>query len=142
MTRPDPNGLATVPLFAGLSSSQLSELATHFEVEQYPAGHSTVSTGSHGYAFFIIAEGSAHAELDGDVLERLQPGAVFGEMAFFAPNSRRSATVVADSPITVYSMFGTQFRAMQMALPEVAQRLEDLFHERQARVAAHGGDHG
>ena len=64
----------------------------------------------HGYALFVLDEGRARAELNGQVLEQLEPGAVFGEVAFFAPNSWRSATVVAETHIRVFSMFGTHFR--------------------------------
>lgn len=136
MENPQPAELAAVPLFAGLSSDQLATLAQRFEVDEIPAGKNPLQTGSHGYAFFVLASGNAHAELDGVVLEQLGPGAVFGEMAFFAPDSRRSATVVADTDIRVFSMFGTEFRVMQTELPDVAQRLEQTFAERHARVEA------
>ena len=134
MVQPDPEQLAEVPLFAGLSSDQLVRLATHFEMEEFAAGQSPARTGRHGYAFYILAEGAAHAELDGRLLEQLEPGSVFGEMAFFDPSSRRTATVVPDTAITVYTMFGTRFREMQSELPEVAQRLQDLFEVRNART--------
>ena len=142
MEQPKPGDLARIPLFAGLSEEQLAALAERFEVETFPAGHSPVRTGTHGYVFFVLAAGTAHAELDGQLLERLEPGAVFGEMAFFAPSSRRSATIVPETDITVFSMFGTQFRQMQLELPEVAHRLEDLVHERLERSHAASEDHG
>jgi CRP-like cAMP-binding protein len=139
MSHPDPGQLASVPLFAGLSDPQLADLAEHLEVEQFEAGHPPARSGNHGYAFFVLAEGRAHAELDGQVLENLEPGAVFGEMAFFAPDSKRAATVIPDTPVKVYSMFGTDFRVMQANVPEVAERLEALFQERHARTeSVHG----
>jgi len=57
---------------------------------------------------------------------------VFGEMAFFAPDSRRNADVMAETPVRVFTMFGTHFREMQVEMPEVAARLEQLIEERAA----------
>jgi len=134
MDNPDPNRLALVPLFQGLTDDQRQRLSSWLDIEVFDAGHSPVRANQHGYAFFVLDEGRALAELDGQVLERLEPGAVFGEMAFFAPSSRRSATIVAETPIRVFSMFGTHFREMQMEMPEIAGRLQQLFEERAARV--------
>jgi CRP/FNR family cyclic AMP-dependent transcriptional regulator len=136
MEHPDPNRLATVPLFQGLSDEQRHMLAAWLEVEVFTPGRPPARKDQSGYAFFILDSGQAHAELDGEVLETLQPGAVFGEMAFFSPSGRRSATIVPDSEIRVFSMFGTYFRQMQSELPEVAARLERLVEERSARVQA------
>jgi CRP-like cAMP-binding protein len=130
----EPNRLALIPLFAGLSHDQLTRLAGWMSVERFDVGESPIRASQHGYAFFVLDEGRARAELDGQVLEELEPGAVFGEMAFFAPNSRRNATVVAETPIRVFSMFGTQFRVMQTDMPDVAARLRRLFEERAARL--------
>ena len=139
MTHPGIAELAQVPLFEGLSEDVLAALAARMDVEELEAGKSPARTGAHGYAFYVLGSGKAHAELDGQVLEALEPGAVFGEMALFAPDSRRTSTVVADTPIVIYTMFGTDFRTMTMEHPEVAQRLKDLYEERAARV--HSVDH-
>ena len=139
MDNPDPNRLALVPLFQGLTDDQRQRLSSWLDVEVFDVGHSPVRANQHGYAFFVLDEGQARAELDGQVLERLGPGAVFGEMAFFAPSSRRSASIVAETPIRVFSMFGTHFREMQMEMPEVAGRLQQLFEERAARLRSTEG---
>jgi CRP-like cAMP-binding protein len=136
---PEPDRLALIPLFAGLSHEQLTRLAGWMEMKEYDIGQSPIRASQHGYAFFVLDEGRARAELDGHVLETLEPGDVFGEMAFFAPNSRRNATVVAETPIRVLSMFGMHFRMMQTEMPDVAARLERVFDERAARMSA-GGD--
>ena len=71
-------------------------------------------------------------------VDEYEPGSVFGEMAFFDHRGRRWADVVCDSPVRVFSMFGTHFREMQQCMPEVAARLQRLFEERAARHAALG----
>jgi CRP-like cAMP-binding protein len=135
MESPDPNRLAQVPLFEGLNEDQLRRLAGWLRVDQFDVGRSPIHADQHGYAFFVLDQGRARAELDGQVLEQLEPGAVFGEGAFFSPDSRRSANIVAETPIQVFSMFGTHFREMQTEMPEVAARLQRLSEERTARTA-------
>jgi CRP-like cAMP-binding protein len=61
-------------------------------------------------------------------------------MAFFTTNSRRSATIVAETPIRVFSMFGTHFREMQTEMPEVGARLQRLVDERTARMGGTAGE--
>jgi CRP-like cAMP-binding protein len=136
MVNPDPEALTKVPLFAGLSDDERQKLASWLEVEQFEAGRLPARANQSGYAFFILDDGRAHAELNGEVLEILEPGAVFGEMVFFDPRARRSADVVPETPIRVFSMFGTRFREMQKEMPDVAARLEQMFRERAARVQA------
>lgn len=140
MTHPDPAELSAVPLFAGLSAEQLAELSTQFEVNEYLPGQSPVRSGDHGYAFFVLADGAARVEVDGQVVDHLVPGSVFGEMAFFASNSRRAATIVPDSPIRVFTLFGADFRTMSAQYPEVAHRLEQLYTEHLARDQALMGE--
>jgi CRP-like cAMP-binding protein len=139
MDGPDPSALRKVPLFAGLTDDERARTADWLEVDEYEAGRLLTRTNEAGYAFFILDTGHAHAELHGKLLGVLEPGSVFGEMAFFDPRGRRSADVVCDSRVRVFSMFGTHFREMQQCMPQVAARLERLSDERAARVRATEG---
>lgn len=134
MSNPDPLRLANVPLFQGLGPEELAKIAEWLEVEEYAPGQLPVRGQEHGYAFFILDEGQAHAEVNGQVTEVLQPGGVFGEIAFFVRDGRRTATIVADTPLRVFSMFGTRFRQLQSEMPAVAARIEALATERFARA--------
>jgi signal-transduction protein with cAMP-binding, CBS, and nucleotidyltransferase domain len=134
MANPDPAALEKVPLFAGLSDDERRTLASWLEVDEFDAGRLPARAGQSGYAFYILAQGRAHAELDGKVLEVYEPGAVFGEMAFFEKSGRRTADVVPDTRIQVYRMFGTRFREMQHDMPEVAARIEQLVEAHSART--------
>jgi CRP-like cAMP-binding protein len=139
MINPDPAALAKVPLFAGLSADELQKIAAWLDVEEFAAGRLPARDHQAGYAFFILDEGQAQAEHDGKVLEVLGPGDVFGEMAFFDPSGRRSADVVPQTKVRVFTMFGTRFREMQQEMPEVAARLEQLVRERSARTRSADG---
>ena len=131
---PDAERLAAAPLFEDLSEEQVQKLAVWFEPREYDAGNVPLHHDQHGYVFYVIDDGSAHAEIDGQVLTRLGPGDYFGEMAFFADDGRRTADVIADTSLRVWAVFGTSFREMQLALPDVAARLVETARERFDRM--------
>lgn len=129
---PDPTRLAASPLFDALTDDQREQLAPWFEFREYDAGKVPLHHDQLGYVFYVIDDGKARAELDGRVLNVLGPGDVFGEIAFFNEDGRRTADIVAETPLRVWAMFGTQFREMQLTLPDVAARLEEIAQARSA----------
>jgi NTE family protein len=128
---PDPDRLRKVPLFEGVGTDQLEQIASWFDVEEHPAGTRLTREGASGYAFFILDEGRARVEVDGAAVNELRAGDVFGEMAFFA-DGRRTADVFADSEVRVLAMFGSRFEQLLALAPEVAHRLETLARGRPA----------
>jgi NTE family protein len=128
---PDPDRLREIPLFEGIGTDQLEQVASWFDVEEHPAGTRLTRAGASGYAFFILEEGHARVEVDGAAVNELRAGDVFGEMAFFA-DGRRTADVFADSEVRVLAMFGSRFEQLLALAPEVAHRLETLARGRPA----------
>ena len=122
---PDPERLREIPLFEGVSTDQLEQIASWFDVEEHPAGTRLTREGASGYAFFVLEDGRARVEVDGTTVNQVLPGDVFGEMAFFT-DGRRTADVFADTEVRVLAMFGTRFQQLLALAPEVAGRLEVL----------------
>jgi CRP/FNR family transcriptional regulator, cyclic AMP receptor protein len=126
---PEPERLRQAPFFEGLDADELERIASWLDVEEHAAGALLTHEGRASYAFFILESGDARVEQDGAELRRLGPGDVFGEIAMLG-DGRRSADVVAVDDVRIYSMFGTRFREMQKAMPEVAARLRELAESR------------
>jgi CRP-like cAMP-binding protein len=124
--------LAKVPLLSGLSASARAALAERFEVEDFAAGAAVVTEGRAGYAFYVISEGLAGVLHDGRHLRELGPGDYFGEISIMG-DGRRTATVVATTPLVVWVLFGTVFRALESSDPEVAAALQ---HAMESRLAS------
>ena len=128
---PTADDLATVPLLSGLARPVLAALAERFEVEEHAGGAPVVTEGRAGYAFYVIAEGLAAVLHDGRHMRELGPGDFFGEIAIMG-GGRRTATVVAATPLVVWVLFGTVFRTLQTTDPEVAEALQTAMTERLA----------
>jgi voltage-gated potassium channel len=121
--------LSGIPLFESLAESELDELAKWFDVETAGAGVRLTGEGASGYSFFVLLDGSAAVTSAGAEIGTLLPGDFFGEMAILG-DGRRSATVTTTSPSRVLTLFGTEFRQLQQAHPQIAERIETAMRER------------
>jgi len=94
--------LQRTPLFHGLNRRQIEQVGKRFVERTYAPGDKIVTQGKGGEGFFIIMEGRAeaiHEHADGThaVLNPLNPGDFFGEMALLT-EQLRTASVVAIEP--------------------------------------------
>ncbi len=127
----EPDQLRSCSLVAGPGHEELEPLCDWFEFASVSEGVTVAGEGAPGYSFFVIEQGNAVVSADGDELATLGPGDFFGEVAILS-GGRRSATVTTTSPATLLVMFGTEFRRLQEAQPEVAARLEAAMTDRLA----------
>jgi voltage-gated potassium channel len=127
--------LAGVPLFSTLSAGELAGLAPWFEARSVSEGVRLASEGAAGYSFFVLVEGSAVVTVGDETVAAYAPGDFFGEMAI-AGDGRRTATVTTTSPAKVLTLFGTEFRRLQQAQPEIAARLESAIRQREQELLA------
>jgi len=119
---PDPLLLATFEVFQGLSWAEYERLAGLVAEAEVEAGEVLNVQGDGGYRFFVIAEGEAEVVQNGTPIRRLGPGDHFGEIAILS-EGRRTATVVAATPMRLLVMFGTAFRLMEQEFPSVAKAI-------------------
>ena len=131
--RPEPHRLRAIPLFADLGPDDLDRVASWLEIREEGEGRRLTPEGASGYEFFVIEEGTADVNHEGAKIGSLGPGDFFGEMAMMG-DGRRVADVVATSPITLFEMFGTHFRELEMTLPEVATRIRATLEERRTAL--------
>ena len=125
--------LADLPLFAELEEPDLRELAPWFEVKDVGEGVRLVGEGASGYSFFVIVDGSALVTAGGAEVATLGSGDFFGEFALLG-SGRRQASVTTTAPTRVLVMFGTEFRRLQQAHPEIAGQIEAAMQKRAAEL--------
>jgi CRP-like cAMP-binding protein len=133
--RSDPERLRAIPLFRDLSDDELETVASWLAVEDVSAGKRLTLEGGSGYQFYVIESGTAEVRHKGALIASLGPGDFFGEMAILG-EGRRSADVVATSPMTLLAMFGTSFRQLQATWPKVAEEINSAMARRLREISA------
>lgn len=131
----DVSRVEAVPSLAALSSAVKAGLAEGFDELSVPAGESVANQGDFAYELFVIVEGTARVEQDGEVVATLGPGEVCGEIGLLL-TGRRTATIVAESPMVVLAMFEQTFRALSREYPELAYAVHRQSRGRFTRPAA------
>jgi CRP-like cAMP-binding protein len=122
MARRETEALARSPLFADLSQRDLRRIAKATEVYTYPDGTPIVREDTPSDGFFVILEGSAKVVRGARTVRRLESGDFFGEIGIL-DGGPRTATVVADGPMTALVLLRGEFRDLLTAEPEVAVRI-------------------
>ena len=121
--------LEGVSLFSGLSKQERGTLARWTDEVSVPAGYALATEGHFAHEFFVIEEGSAEVTSNGERIAELGPGEFFGEIGLLE-TERRTASVVATTPMKLIVMFQREFTQMERDLPAVADRIRSAIRAR------------
>lgn len=121
--------LSQVPLFAGLSKKDLSELARRLDEAEAPAGTRMSEEGKLARQFGIIVSGGADVRRNTRRLARLGPGDFFGEMALILKRPS-TATVTLTEDSTVLVMHARDFDVVMDSFPSLWRKLASGLAER------------
>ena len=120
-------------LFDGLSAQQ-REIVANYAVEvDVPEGKVLVRDGALAWDFYVIEEGSADVRRGQKVLATLGAGDFFGEMGAMASDRRRTASVVATSPMKAIRCTTHQLRRIADESPDITERLRSAIADRERR---------
>lgn len=126
--------LRGIPPFEGLSDSALDRVARACEAEAFGAGDTIVEQGEFSLRLFVIAEGEAAVFQKGVKIARLGAGEFFGEVGVLPHGElawgRRSATVVAASPVKTIAISGHEVRELVGQVPEFGAIVQAAAAER------------
>ena len=125
----DASRLRGLSLFAGLDDDILAAVAGAATEMEVAEGDRIVGEGDFGHVLYAIESGTAEVSGGGETLRTLGPGDVFGEIAVVAAG-RRSASVVATSPMRLVALFKRDVWALERDAPVAADRLRQLIAER------------
>jgi CRP-like cAMP-binding protein len=118
----DAQRLHQIPLFATLPEKQLTMAAQLADEVDVKEGQHLVDEGRFAHEFFVIEDGEADVVHDGKVVASLGPGDFFGEIALIK-TERRTASVVAKTPMKLVVIFGPNFRSLASDLPAVQEKI-------------------
>jgi CRP-like cAMP-binding protein len=127
----DPEGLASIPLFQSLPADALRKLAFWVSELSVSAGKHLVEEGDYAYDLFIIQDGTAEVQHNGQTVAELGPGDVFGEMGVLK-DEQRNATVVAKTQMRLLTLSHWDVSRLRKTAPEVLEQLGAVIQERES----------
>jgi CRP-like cAMP-binding protein len=116
------DNLARLSLFADLSRPELEALAHTVEEEMFAEGQRVLRTGLTGGGFFVILEGQAAIQVDGEERWTLGAGDFFGEASVLT-GEPPSADVVAKTLLRCVVVAGPDLEPFLLSRPQLMLRL-------------------
>ena len=123
--------LQRVPLFSDVPEDALKKIAPFTSVDEFAPGVTFIREGGYANDFFVIEEGKATVEREGQKIADLGPGDVVGEGALLE-KAPRSASVTAAETVRVIKIEHWEVSRLKKSAPEVIDRLRQLVEERQS----------
>jgi CRP/FNR family cyclic AMP-dependent transcriptional regulator len=114
--------LAQVPLFAACSRKELQTIAKASDEVTVPSDKVLVEQGTSGRECFVIVDGTASVKRNGRRVATLGPGSYFGELSLL-DKGPRTATVTAETPLTVLVLGPREFSSVLDAVPGLSHKL-------------------
>ena len=112
--------LRKLAFFSQFSDVELWEVVHITRWRKHPPGVTLIKEGGIGKSFFILASGEVNVSKEGKLLNVLQPGECFGEMAYLGKTKfTRSASIISVSDIT----------AIEITSESLAQASENCRHQ-------------
>ena len=128
----DVSQLKRVPLFADVPDESLAKIAPFTNVDEFVDGNVVIKEGGYSNHFYVIVEGTAKVERNGEEIAMLAAGDVFGEQGLLEKDVR-SATVAATSDLRVIKIEHWELSRMRKSMPEVVEQLQKAAEERAAQ---------
>ncbi len=123
----DPDSLKRIPLFSSLSDKALDTVSVFASETVVSAGKRLVHEGDYSYDLIVIETGTADVIKGGEVIGKLGPGDVFGEIGMLS-GGKRTADVVATSSMSLITLSKWDLKRISA---EVGEQLRALVEERQ-----------
>lgn len=114
--------LASVPLFAACSKKELQAVARASDEVALPAGTVLCEQGTVGREAFVILDGTAEVRRNSNKVATVGAGTCVGELALL-DHGPRTATVVADTDITVLAIATREFAGILDEVPPIAHKI-------------------
>lgn len=126
--------LGIVPMFAGLAPADLDALAELFEPVELGPGEHLMRRGEVGDAMFVLAAGELVVEVSGARVDRLEPGAVVGELALLSVPERTADVSAGAGGALVWRLGRAHFERQAAAHPSLLAAVQAVARPRLERA--------
>ena len=111
-----------VPLFANLSKAEAREVAKLCSERTFEPGQQIFRQGEEAQLMMAILAGRARVDRDDKSITTVTAGDSIGEMSLI-DGHRRSASVIAETPVEVIVIYQTTFAKLLDGNPSIARKL-------------------
>ena len=125
----DAQRLKSLPPFDALADAELQKFSVWVGELKVDAGRHLADQGDYAYELFVIEDGTAEVRRNGDEIAELGPGDFFGEMGVLE-GTQRNATVIAKTPMTLFTLSHWDVRRLKRESPEAIEELRRVIEER------------
>lgn len=121
----DVDSLARLALFSDLTRPQLEAVSHAVDEQRFQRGTRILREGLSGSAFYVIVEGEATVEIEGEERARLQPGDFFGEVSILTGDPP-DADVIAASDLRAAVLGGPELEPLLLEYPRLALKMLEI----------------
>lgn len=125
----DADRLKSISPFSQLPRKERKVIARHADEVKLDEGAKITVEGRLAHELFVIEEGTAEVFDGENLIATMGPGDVVGEIGVLKTH-KRTATVVATSPIKAVVIYGPELTALRESMPHLFGELERLVSER------------
>jgi CRP/FNR family transcriptional regulator, cyclic AMP receptor protein len=128
--------LKKVPLFSACSQGELRSIAQLGTPVGAEEGAVLIEDGQPGHEFFLVLDGVASCRVGKKEVRRFRKGEYFGELALLH-GGRRTADVVAASPMELLVFSAREFRSLLLTTPSIGVKMLDRLAARLTEADEH-----
>jgi CRP-like cAMP-binding protein len=131
--------LCRVPLFAGLTPQQITEIGCGAQRHAFRKGEVIAEAGAPGDGAYLILSGEAICKASPDTrepAEMVEPGSLVGELAMFVEHDYATTVVAAQGWVDCLKLERATLHAQMRADPGMAEHIADVIRSRLTLVAA------
>jgi CRP/FNR family transcriptional regulator, cyclic AMP receptor protein len=125
----DAARLKSLPPFDALPDGELQKFAVWVGELKVDAGRHLAEQGDYAYELFVIEDGTAEVQQDGQAIAELGPAEFFGEMGVLE-KAQRNATVISKTPMTLFTLSHWDVKRLQREAPEAVDELRRVIEAR------------
>jgi CRP-like cAMP-binding protein len=125
--------LRSIPLFKNLTDKQRELVAERLKEVEVDLGAVIARQGDFAYHLFVVRTGTAAVTIDDELVTALGPGTTFGEIGVL-DSGRRTANVVAATPMRLLTLTIWDFNELAADLPEFAAHAKAMAQYRLERT--------
>src|SRR5215210_573374 len=125
----DADRLRSVPPFDSLPEDVRQKFAVWVGELKVDAGRHLAEQGDYAYELYVIEDGTAEVQQDGERIAELGTGEFFGEMGVLE-RAPRNATVVASTPMRLLTLSHWDVKRLERQAPEAVEELRRVVDQR------------